>query len=142
MQRGLRSYPTREFRTTLLLDMTSAHRSLVNGEWKAAAVLAGSVAEASLAGRSGARRQPELVGATISADLKHQQQRTAAEGQSRSIRDRFQNSGGGVEFRRELIGVAEAAEVITPDTGGSCKLGPGHRNLIRPGLSLRSGANL
>lgn len=113
------------FRNSLRLDLSSAHQSLNNGEWKAATVLAGSVVEA-------------LLLWALKNRFSSTQRRTAAvalvgSGVLGSLPD---NNILRWELH-PLIEVAHHLNVISDRTTSQCRIAKDYRNLIHPGKTER-----
>jgi hypothetical protein len=113
-------------RANLRNDIGAVHRSLANGEWKAATVLAGSAAEALLLWAL--ERRP-------STDI------TSAIGTLRTNGGLMANPDSNLEKWNlyELIQVAENLRVIKPNTAKQARLAKDFRNFIHPGVAQRLG---
>ena len=111
------------FRATLRLDISAASDALRNGEWKAATVLAGSVVEAL------------LLYAILEAEPTSLQ----------TAKSVAQSKGCDVSkspewwFLPTYIEVAASLKFISEDTAKAARITKDFRNLIHPGVSVRSG---
>lgn len=115
----------RKLREMLRRDFGAAGRAVVNAEWKAATVLAGSVMEALLLWKLEAKRSLSLT--------------TARSLHAAGVVKTKQLPGSDLEnWKLEiLIKVAEAMKVITADTASLCQQVRGFRNLIHPSKAQR-----
>ncbi len=124
-----------EFRASLRLDISGAHRALSHGEWKGATVLAGSVIEALLLWAIQARPPAdsktifERAGAIYDA-------REKADGNASPSFGKYEPSPTRWSFA-QLIGVAEQVALITKHTAKAANLTRGYRNLIHSGAAER-----
>jgi hypothetical protein len=111
------------FEENIRMDISASNQALINGEWKAATVLAGSVIEALLLY---ALQEIHATDPTIINN--------ARSGLTR-------NPGPNLENWKfyQLIDVAEEIDVITEDTATQSRLAKDFRNLIHPGRSIRIG---
>ncbi len=112
------------FRKSLLADLEASRSALQNGEWKAATVLAGSLAEALLLWailKKKARIQSALAGAISAGKLK---KGTSPDPLWWGL--------------NELVEVAEYLGLIEAATANQTRLTKDFRNLIHPGRTLRT----
>jgi hypothetical protein len=107
-------------RESIRLDISAANSALVNGEWKAATVLAGSVIEALLLWVLQQKSPADVTTAIGKIGRK-----CAADMQKWDLAD--------------YIGVAEVLKIIKPETISQCRLAKNFRNLIHPGRAQRTG---
>ena len=115
------------FRRTLSVDIAAAHRALMNGEWKAATVLAGSVIEALCLWV--VRREA----ADAAVETARRLQREGLLG-PRGVPNELLSW-----HAPELIEVAFALGFIERDTVQVARTTKDYRNLIHPGRELRTG---
>jgi hypothetical protein len=115
-----------EFMGILRTDLSSTNQALINGEWKAATVLAGSIVEALLLWALQKRTTTEIKDAIITL-------------KSRSVL--IKHSASKLEDWElySLIEVSEELKIITPDTAKQARLAKDFRNLIHPGRNIRLG---
>jgi len=116
-------------REVLRRDISAVNQALMNAEWKAATVLAGSVVEALLldAINTLEGKDPQAINKAITAAMGSK----SLTQQPHADRNRWDLA--------ELVPVAEAANLITKNTARQCDLARGFRNLIHPGRSQRLG---
>ena len=117
-----------ELRDSIRQDVSSSYGSLHNGEWKGAAVLAGSAAEALLLWAIKNTKTEQEVEAAL---------RTLTSGQQDIPRKRTRNPD--TWGLHDYIEVALALNLITEDTAVQARLGRGFRNLVHPGRAQRLG---
>jgi hypothetical protein len=115
-----------DFRANLRNDIGAINRALVNGEWKAATVLAGSAAESLLLWAL-KQRLPADIASAITA-LRESGGLTASPESNLEKWNLY-----------ELIQVAENLGVIKPKTAIQSRLAKDFRNLIHPGVAQRLG---
>lgn len=108
-------------RDTLRMDMSAANTALVNGEWKAATVLAGSVVEALLLWAL--QQQAPATRASAVAQLA----------------PRIFDPDIQKWVLANYVDVAEKLGIIKPATTAQCRLAKDFRNLIHPGRAQRLG---
>jgi len=124
---GLEFINDEALRASIRGDIAAANTALLNGEWKAATVLAGSACEALLLWRV----------------LKSSAAETSAAAQRAVSTKRLQQqvrSGNPHDWVfHELIEVAAELSVIKPQTRDQLQLAKDFRNLIHPGRALRLG---
>jgi hypothetical protein len=118
---GLDFISDEDYRREILLDIGSVGRAVSNGEWKAATVLAGGVAEAL------------LLASLQSLDQTGQGDARAAAGRVRKRTPADMQDWG----LAQLIAGAETTGIIKADTVRACDLAQNFRNLIHPGRALR-----
>ena len=112
------------FRNSLLVDLTATRSSLTNGEWKAATVLAGSLAETLLLWAI--QQDASRIQSACSAAL------AAGKLQKRPSTDPL---GWGLH---QFVEVAEQLDLIQAATASQTRLAKDFRNLIHPGLEIRT----
>jgi hypothetical protein len=115
-----------KLRANLRADIGSVHRALVNGEWKAATVLAGSAAEALLLWILRQRPSAEITSAV---------ETLTAKGELNTKPDPDLDRWNLHEF----IQVAERIGVIKTHTAKQTRLAKDFRNFIHPGVAQRLG---
>jgi hypothetical protein len=108
-------------RRALRMDISSIQRSLIDGEWKPATVLAGSVIEALLLWALEERDKVSPGDAARAA--------VAAKLRPRPVLDSWE--------LHELVTVARTLNIISVDTATAAHLARNFRNLIHPGRALR-----
>ncbi len=113
-----------ELRKNLEIDMSAANQALLNGEWKAATVLSGSVIEALLLWALSQRRVTE-----VEAGVKQ----VIAKGVL------TKNPGPDLEKwgLQPFIEVAAEVGIISSETAQQARIAQGFRNLIHAGRELR-----
>jgi hypothetical protein len=109
-----------DFRETLRSDLSEVNRALADGEWKAATVLSGSVAEALLLWKLQSLPPAEI--SRVSNMVPNLPNKPL---------DRW--------HLPEYISAAERLNIFTADTIAQCKLAKDFRNLIHPGRARRLG---
>lgn len=113
------------FRENLRLDLSAVNADLVNGEWKGATVLAGSLCEALLLWAL-QQQPPEAVIAAVAALVPNPiNRRPAANLEDWGL--------------HEYIEVAASLRLISTDTAAQVRLAKNYRNLIHPGRAIREG---
>ena len=114
----------RAFAETLRLDLSTAHKALGNGEWKAATVLAGSIIEALLLWHLERHDDEHVTRAMNEAVAKgHQEPRR----------------GGLARWHLpDYIAAAAQLKCIRPGTVQEAKRTQEYRNLIHPGAVIRT----
>jgi hypothetical protein len=115
------------FRRTLSVDIAAAHRALMNGEWKAATVLAGSVIEALCLWVV----RHEAADAAVETARRLQREGLLG---PRAVPNELLSW-----HAPELIEVAFALGFIERDTVQVARTTKDYRNLIHPGRELRTG---
>ena len=107
-------------RDNLRLDISTTNSSLLNGEWKVATVMAGSIVEALLLWALEQRPTADITSVTAKLGRKFD-----------------------LDMQRwdlaEYIEVCEALKLIKGDTVAQCQLARKFRNLIHPGRAQRLG---
>jgi hypothetical protein len=111
------------FRRTLLIDLETSRSAIIHGEWKAATVLAGSLALSMLLW-SIQQKPAEIQGACGRAVAGNKLQKNPP---SDPLDWALQ----------QLIEVAEEMKLIEPDTAKQTRLAKDFRNLIHPGRMIR-----
>jgi hypothetical protein len=113
-----------DLRKNLEIDISAANQALLNGEWKAATVLSGSVIEALLLWAL-SQRQP----AEVEAGIK----------QAITKRALTKNPGSDPEKwgLQPFIEVAAEITIISCETAQQARIAQGFRNLIHAGRELR-----
>lgn len=111
------------FRRTLLIDLETSRSAIIHGEWKAATVLAGSLAE-SLILWSIQQKPSERQGACARAVAGRKLQKNPPSDPVDWV-------------LHKLIEVAEEMKLIEPDTAAQTRLAKDFRNLIHPGRAIR-----
>jgi hypothetical protein len=116
-----------QFRESLRIDISSANKAFINGEWKAATVLAGSIAEALLlwALQPIANKNPKRIIASIESLLKNEKIK-------RKLQSDLENWN-----LHPLIEVSRDLGLIKENTAIQARLAKDFRNLIHPGVSVR-----
>ncbi len=114
-------------REALRLDIASADRALLNGEWKSATVLAGSVIEALLLWALAKCQSANATGFS-SAVATAQTSEKWPKPPPKSLEN---------WNLHQFIPVATKANLISSDTAAQCQLARGFRNLIHPGRAKR-----
>jgi hypothetical protein len=114
-----------QLRDDLRLDISTAFRTLGNGEYKAATVLAGSVSESLLLDRI----------QSIGIDQLRIAQSTVESERARRLDSRGAEYWGLADY----IDVAKALQLIRPETHTAAHLMRDFRNMIHPGRILRTG---
>ena len=112
-------------RKTLLIDLETARSALNHGEWKAATVLGGSLVEALLLW---------AVQQKAAADI----QTACSEAVSAAKLPRNPPSDPLNWVLFQLVQVAEQLTLIESDTATQARLAKDFRNLIHPGLAIRT----
>lgn len=112
-----------QFRESLRQDLSDMNRSLADGEWKAATVLAGSLLEALLLWAL-QQRNPEEVARKV-AELHP------------TILKKVPHADLERWYLPEYVEVSAALKLIEPDTSAQARLANDYRNLIHPGRTLR-----
>jgi hypothetical protein len=107
-------------RENLRLDISATNSALINGEWKAATVLAGSVVEALLLWVLQQQPQPNILASPTVVKLK-----------LHSNLEKWDLA--------HYVEVAAELDVIGADTATQCRLAKDFRNLIHPGRAQRLG---
>lgn len=119
-------FDDQELRHALRIDISSMHRALANGEWKAATVLAGSVCEALLLWQLD--KKDRVVLNDVCNLL---------------VRDKILDHRPDQSLERwtlhEYIEVAAKLQVISDQTAIQVRLAKNFRNLIHPGRQIRVG---
>ena len=113
-----------DFREQLRRDLGSMDRSLANGEWKAATVLGGSIAEALLLDSL-----KQHKGSPFSAEIAALVSASTLDRKPHKELDRWD--------LHELTAVALEVSVIDQETAAQCRIARKFRNLIHPGRVLR-----
>jgi len=113
-----------EIREDLRLDINTVDVGLINGEWKASTVLAGSAVEALLLFAI-SKMQPDQINEAI---LKLEKKSTLTQ---KTPHD-FQEWN-----LHQLIEVSEELQIIGEDSAAQARLAKDFRSLIHPGRSLR-----
>lgn len=114
----------KDFRDSLRRDVSTAHTALINGEWKPATVIAGSVVEALLLWALQQR---------IATDIATSRRNLIATGQlSRDPGNDLLSWG-----LHPLIEVASDLKILSGTTTDQCKIAKDFRNLIHPGRAER-----
>jgi hypothetical protein len=114
------------FRDSLRLDISTSHTALINGEWKPATVIAGSVVEALLLWALQQKSQVDIDNA-INNLISHG-----------GLRNRPRNDL--LEWNlSQFIEIARELNVISESTAQQCRIAKDFRNLIHPGRSERLG---
>ncbi len=116
-----------QFRESLRIDISSANKAFINGEWKAATILAGSIAEALLlwALHPIADKNPEKINVSLERLIKNEK-----------IKRKPQGDPEGWNLH-PLIEVSRDLELIEENTAIQTRLAKDFRNLIHPGVSVR-----
>jgi hypothetical protein len=127
------------FRDVLRVDLSSAHRALVHGEWKAGTVLAGSVIEATLLWVLQKFPPQAPRNAFNTADQKHRDRETA-DGRPASSFGTYSTDLSRWNFL-QLVGVAEVKSLISETTAKAANLARGYRNLIHAAAAERKKAH-
>lgn len=109
-------------RDGLLLDLEASRSALLNNEWKAATVLAGSLVEALLLWAIRQKKPAEIQSGVQSAKL-------AKNPPSDTLEWNL----------NQYLEVAAALDIIDPETAQQTKVAKDFRNLIHPGRALRKG---
>jgi hypothetical protein len=108
-----------DFRESLRQDVSTAHTALMNGEWKPATVIAGSVVEALLLWSLQQRSATDIATSTKSLQL------------SRDPKDLLS------WILHPLIEVASDLKILNKTTTDQCRIAKDFRNLIHPGRAER-----
>jgi hypothetical protein len=127
---GLVFIADQPLRESIRLDMSAAHQSLSQGEWKGATVLAGSAVEALLlwALQERDKNKPGEISAAVRVLL----------GKTLN-RDPGSDLEGQGWHLHEYVEVASHLQIIKPDTATLVRLAKDFRNLIHPGRAARLG---
>ena len=107
-------------------DISASNQALLNGEWKAATVLAGATVEALLLWAL-KQQNPDDIKTAVSALVA-----------SKKLRSDTKPTPDGWVLH-QLIEVAEELNVIKNETANQARLAKDFRNLIHPGRSIRIG---
>lgn len=113
----------KDFRNSILMDISGANQALSNGEWKAATVLGGSAIEALLLWSLQKVPKPKIK-ATAS-----------------SLTGVFSTPTPTLEKwnLHQMAGVAKELKIIQEETHKQAELAKNFRNLIHPGRAARTG---
>ncbi|MBI5603500.1 MAG: hypothetical protein HY879_09090, partial [Deltaproteobacteria bacterium] len=116
-----------QFREILRIDISSANKAFINGEWKAATVLAGSIAEALLLWilQPIADKNPEIIEESLVRLLKEGKIKRKPRGKPEDWN------------LHPLIEVSRNLDLIKENTSIQARLAKDFRNLIHPGVSVR-----
>ena len=113
-----------DLRKNLEIDISAANQALLNGEWKAATVLSGSVIEALLLWALSQRQAAEVEA-----------------GVKQAIAKRVLTKKPGHDLEKwglqSFIEVAAEIAIITSETAQQARIAQSFRNLIHPGRELR-----
>lgn len=115
-----------DFRDSIRIDISNAHRAYINNEWKAATVLSGSAIEALLLWAIQKKSEEEID--AIRKELI-----------SNKIIKKDTESNSEKWDLFTLLEIAHKAEIICKETYIGSKLAKDFRNLIHPGKSIRLG---
>ena len=116
-------------RADLRLDWSSANKALADGEWKAATVLSGSIVEALLLWALSNWSADKRMAAISRLKAK-------AGGFSDPDPNELESRGWGLH---EYTEVAAELQIISPQTASEVRQVRGFRNLIHPGVAMRTG---
>ena len=117
----LRFVRNKALREDLRKDITEVNSSFINGQWKMATVLGGSVIEALLLWKLQQQNITHLETAILSRSIK----KSAGQLEKWDLHD--------------YIEVADELKLIKPETVTQCRLAKDFRNLIHPGRAERLG---
>lgn len=123
---GLEFLEPPDFRESVRADVSSANDALNNGEWKAATVLAGSVAEALLLWAIQNRSDPGAINSAVAG--------LTAPGGPLSHKPHVDPERWGLH---EFTEVAAGLGLVEVDTRNQLRLATAFRNLIHPGRAAR-----
>jgi hypothetical protein len=118
--------PDQDLRGNIRADIGTANRALLNAEWKAATVLAGSAIEALLHWKLG---EPPLTTAQINAAIVSAMSNGKLKKKPHQNRDYWD--------LQTFIEVAAELSFITSETVTAANLARDYRNLIHPGKAAR-----
>jgi hypothetical protein len=113
-------------RESLRLDVSTAHSAMINGEWKPATVIAGSVVESL------------LLWALLEKDKGDIMQAVDALVKAGTVDKRTRNQDLVDWGLHQFIEVARHLNVIKEATAEQCRIARGFRNLIHPGKVERT----
>lgn len=121
---GLEFIADQELRDSLRVDKANVDRAIVNGEWKAATVLSGSLLEALLLWAIGQKLKTEIDSAIVAV-----QKRSA-------LPSKIQNDPQ-YWHSHEFIEISAELGMIDSSTAKQARLAKDFRNLIHPGREQR-----